>query len=80
MVGLGHGVIGVVAKPVVGTLDAVTHASEGFKAVAMVRLGVGKIEERGESEKGGLDTQRPRVQSCVLYLTLTCLCAAFVCA
>jgi hypothetical protein len=37
VVGLGHGVIGVVAKPVVGTLDAVTHASEGFKAVAMVR-------------------------------------------
>lgn len=51
VVGLGHGVIGVVAKPVVGTLDAVTHASEGFKAVAMVRLVRRGERERGQGEK-----------------------------
>jgi hypothetical protein len=36
VLGLGQGVIGVVAKPVVGVLDAVAHTSEGFRDLALV--------------------------------------------
>lgn len=53
VVGLGHGVVGVVGKPVVGVLDAVAHATEGFKAVAMVsggrRIGGEGVEKRERS-------------------------------
>lgn len=36
MLGVGQGLVGVVAKPVVGALDAIAHATEGFRDLAMV--------------------------------------------
>ena len=34
--GLGYGIIGLVAKPIVGVLDAIAHTSEGFRDLALV--------------------------------------------
>jgi hypothetical protein len=34
--GLGYGLVGIVAKPIVGVLDAVAHTSDGFRDLAMV--------------------------------------------
>jgi len=36
LVGCGYGLVGVVAKPIVGVLDAIAHTSDGFRDLAMV--------------------------------------------
>lgn len=36
LVGSAYGLMGVVAKPIIGVLDAVAHTSDGFRDLAMV--------------------------------------------